>query len=1246
MKISYNPKSSQNVIDAQSAANDDIIFDLKSSKLWAKGVRIGADWDDISNKPTSLKNPASIRFKDINGNVITYDGSVAKDLTSGVNVAKLPYGFNSFASEVSWGNTTGTSFASWNDSTGGSIDFRRDNPSSGKMSIKVDGRVYVNEGANPVLSAESNNGFWGMRTPDGGNDWIRTPNNGLIPYVSGKAGKGNSSLGTNTWYFSTAYIDNVFGNLKGNADTATTAVKADNATNADKLDGHHETYFMRTLDMGSDDWNDNITAGCYKVQNPSKNKPGNYNFGMGLTLATENHNDGENRICQIYFSHGHDYAMAVRTHNSAKGFDSGWDSWALVPTTTGNIASATKLQTARSLWGNSFDGTKDINGSIVFPAIDNTAISNKISWSSSSDGADIYYQTTAQDQGNLVLNVADDNNAYIQLALNGVFKSHFDVANSYWTGRSAQADKWTNARTFTIGNSAKSVDGSGNVSWSLAEMGVASSGHTHAWNSLTHNSTVANQAILTTGTTNGWKLETLNIANWNTAYNFVNNITKADTDKIINKWDEIVNFLAGIDSSNKLNTLLNSKLSIQELDSGDILTTKTNNALFWASTIGTANHIPTGPFTKHPYALLSVTNFSENTTNDKYFYRSRLAFSSVGDIKVASCHHQGEYKQDETWYDVLTSKNSGIDGSTIKLNNSSITVYSSATADNRYVKKSGDIMTGILNIKTSGFGTLHITMNDDVNAAAIQFGGKSSVYGYIGFNINSKDKQLLRWASNSSKPYIILDTSSTYTSDGKGVINGTTITQVDNATSATSATSATNATNASKLVNWYSERPTSLNEQFGDGSLKIFYATSTTTEGKSPEDAVILHLAWDNNNGWDSQLAIGHKVYTRTQDQGTWGPWRTLAFTTDIPTSLKNPNALILKANGTILATYDGSSAKEANFTYANVGAASATHTHTWTSIMNKIVFDNEFDIVNAGYNDEFWFNYLPIDDRSKTAQVRKYIMGNGAMGYASVHASEFVKHGSNNSYVLLGGGDHATISSLSVKHATSADSATKVIVNQHRDNDIDYPLVWSNQNNDNTATGNQLFKSWQDLYYNPKNKKLTVAGSISTSYVNATNTVSSAGFVHSAVTEDANEYVLTADGGYTRLNQTINEGEYSFDKDITVTDQWTDIDGFYGGSDSFLNTNGTYVVQVYYKIAPANGMYDGYLSGIMSWYTKNTNSNNADEIVLHRAGHAYANTIYLRTAESPTPGYTKLQISANKKLSKNTYTFKFKRIC
>lgn len=476
------------------------------------------------------------------------------------------------------------------------------------------------------------------------------------------------------------------------------------------------------------------------------------------------------------------------------------------------------------------------------------------------------------------------------------------------------------------------ADSAGSVAWANVTGKPSSytpSAHTHAWNSLTHSSTTENQAILTNGKANGWKLQTLNIArwdnaannahshanksvldgitsalvnSWNTAYNFVSNITGTDTDKVINKWEEIVNFLAGISEDNKLNTLLNSKLSIQQLSAKDILTTKTNNALFWVDTKGNASTITTGPFTDHPYALLSVTNYNQNAENHKFFYRSRLAFSSAGDIKVASCHHEYEYQQDETWYNVLTSKNSGINGSTIKLNGTSITVYSSGTADGRYVKKSGDTMQGVLTIDTTNFGALTIKRNDDANGASIQFRGKSSVYGYIGLNNSTKDKQFLRWNSNTSRVYTILDTSSTYISNGKGVINGTTITQVDN------ATNSTNSTNARKLVNWYSARPTSLNAQFGDGSLRIFYATSSTTEGKPAEDSHILHLAWDNTGGFDAQLAVhihSGKVSTRAQNCGTWQPWKTLAFITDIPTSLKNPYSF--NVFGVV---YDGSAAK------------------------------------------------------------------------------------------------------------------------------------------------------------------------------------------------------------------------------------------------------------------------------------------------------------------------------------------------
>lgn len=72
-----------------------------------------------------------------------------------------------------------------------------------------------------VLGANNKNGYYGLARPDGNDtDWIRSTVNGLIPYQSGIAGDGHSSLGTSTWYFSEAYIDFVHGSLKGTADRA------------------------------------------------------------------------------------------------------------------------------------------------------------------------------------------------------------------------------------------------------------------------------------------------------------------------------------------------------------------------------------------------------------------------------------------------------------------------------------------------------------------------------------------------------------------------------------------------------------------------------------------------------------------------------------------------------------------------------------------------------------------------------------------------------------------------------------------------------------------------------------------------------------------------------------------------------------------------------------------------------------------------------------------------------------------
>lgn len=88
--------------------------------------------------------------------------------------------------------------------------------------------------------------------------------------------------------------------------------------------------------------------------------------------------------------------------------------------------------------------------------------------------------------------------------------------------------------------------------------------------------------------------------------------------------------------------------------------------------------------------------------------------------------------------------------------------------------------------------------------------------------------------------------------------------------------------------------------------------------------------------GWSGTDSTTERVYYRSHrdtSTGGWGAWKKLAYTDDIPSSLKNPNALTMQANGTTVATYDGSSAKTVNITPSVIGAAASSHTHTKSQI-------------------------------------------------------------------------------------------------------------------------------------------------------------------------------------------------------------------------------------------------------------------------------------------------------------------------
>ena len=76
-----------------------------------------------------------------------------------------------------------------------------------------DAVIDINTALDSKLGAKTANGYVGMTDPAGAdNVWIRTTSQGIIPYQSGGRTAGHNSIGTSSWYFANAYIQNVFVN--------------------------------------------------------------------------------------------------------------------------------------------------------------------------------------------------------------------------------------------------------------------------------------------------------------------------------------------------------------------------------------------------------------------------------------------------------------------------------------------------------------------------------------------------------------------------------------------------------------------------------------------------------------------------------------------------------------------------------------------------------------------------------------------------------------------------------------------------------------------------------------------------------------------------------------------------------------------------------------------------------------------------------------------------------------------------
>ena len=165
-----------------------------------------------------------------------------------------------------------------------------------------------------------------------------------------------------------------------------------------------------------------------------------------------------------------------------------------------------------------------------------------------------------------------------------------------------------------------------------------------------------------------------------------------------------------------------------------------------------------------------------------------------------------------------------------------------------------------------------------------------------------------------------------------------------------------------------------------DGRYVRYYAVTTldcnnlapgltTIRNTATNSAVVNHSAflYISDVGTPFQIQIPDSntpyIFKRSYSSGGWSGWFKL-------------NAGYADSAGSI--AWDNVTGKPSSY-------IPSAHTHSWISITEKLVAGNEFNIVNAEFNGDIWFNYIPINDRSKTATVLSYIFGNGHKGLALV---------------------------------------------------------------------------------------------------------------------------------------------------------------------------------------------------------------------------------------------------------------------
>lgn len=309
-------------------------------------VATSGSYNDLSNKPTiptSLKNPYALSWSGYSSG--SYDGSAAKSITIPSNTNQLTNGA---------GFITSSALSSYMPLSGGTL--------SGDILVPLNPAQSANKASYAITFVDKY-----LHTRNG----ELTFGNGSVGYHSiWHSGNDGSGSGLDADLLDGVQLSGLFTSLSSSVDTNLSITIGGVTKSISNLAAYRTSIFRRIATATSDntyDLNDHVEGMAYSYSSSSAliNRPSGMSYGQVLALNSS----GAKTLCgQLAWDINHASTTDVsrrlwwRAADSTNGF--AYSNWHQIAFTDSNVASAAKLQTARTIWGQPFDGTENVNGII------------------------------------------------------------------------------------------------------------------------------------------------------------------------------------------------------------------------------------------------------------------------------------------------------------------------------------------------------------------------------------------------------------------------------------------------------------------------------------------------------------------------------------------------------------------------------------------------------------------------------------------------------------------------------------------------------------------------------------------------------------------------------------------------------------------------------------------------------------------------------------------------------------------